>query len=145
MYAMNPPATPDPADAPRFFATVADLRAWYEANHRTCDRLWAGLYKKGTGLQTITIAEAIDQALCFGWIDGMKRTIDDKSYKIRFTPRRRRSQWSARNLARMEDLIAAGLVAEAGLAVWPGRDALARLKSRDARLSRCGRRVLRTE
>ncbi len=137
----RPPATADP---PRFFAAAAELRAWYEANHASHDVLWVGLYKKGTGLQTLTIADSIDQALCFGWIDGMKRTIDEKSYKVRFTPRRRRSSWSARNVARMEALIAAGQVTDAGLKAYPGAPALTELKDRDPGISRCGRPSLRT-
>ena len=99
-----------------FFPTSADLRAWYDENHDRFGELWVGYYKKGTGLPTVTIGESIDEALCFGWIDGLKRSVDEKSYKVRFTPRRRRSSWSERNLARMEKLIAAGLVSEAGLA-----------------------------
>ena len=109
---------PRPSAGMHFFPTPADLRAWYEENHDRFDELWVGLYKKGTGLPTVTVAEAIDEALCFGWIDGLKRSVDEKSYKLRFTPRRKRSSWSARNLARMEHLIEAGLVADAGLAAY---------------------------
>ena len=107
-----------PSAGPLFFPTPADLRAWFEANHDQAGELWLGLYKKGTGLPTVTIPEAIDEALCFGWIDGLKRSVDEKSYKLRFTPRRKRSSWSARNLGRMEELIAAGRVTEAGLAAY---------------------------
>lgn len=106
---------------PLFFPVAADLRAWYEENHDRYDELWVGLYKKGTGLPTVTMAGAIDEALCFGWIDGLKRSVDDKSYKLRFTPRRKRSNWSARNLKRMKALIAAGLVNETGLAAYQAR------------------------
>lgn len=101
-----------------FFPTPAHLRAWYEENNDRFGELWVGLYKKGTGLPTVTVAEAIDEALCFGWIDGLKRSVDEKSYKLRFTPRRKRSSWSARNVGRMEALIAAGQVDEAGLAAY---------------------------
>ncbi len=141
---MSNPVAPGNAEHPRFFATAAELRTWFRECHDAEEVLWVGLYKKGTGLQTVSIAQAIDQALCFGWIDGMKRTIDDKSYKIRFTPRRSRSSWSARNLARMEVLIEAGQVTAAGLAAYPGRDALAALEGRKPGVSRCGRPSVRT-
>ncbi len=112
-----------PSAGLHFFPTPAHLRAWYEENHDRFDELWVGYYKKGTGLPTVSIGESIDQALCFGWIDGLKRSVDDKSYKVRFTPRRRRSHWSERNLKRMEALVAAGQVTEAGLAAYPGPEA----------------------
>ena len=107
---------------PHFFPTPADLRAWFEANHDTVDVMWVGYYKKATKLPSITVGESVDAALCFGWIDGLKRTVDDKAYKIRFTPRRKRSHWSARNLGRMKQLLAQGVVAEAGLAAYERRD-----------------------
>ena len=116
--------SPAPSAGLHFFPTPAHLRAWYEENHDRFDELWVGYYKKATGLSTVTIGESIDQALCFGWIDGLKRSVDEKSYKVRFTPRRRRSRWSERNLKRMEALIEAGLVAEAGLAAYPGPEVL---------------------
>ena len=107
---------------PLFFPTPRDLRAWFEANHDKVDVMWVGYYKKATRLPSVTVGESVDAALCFGWIDGLKRTIDDKAYKIRFTPRRKRSHWSARNLARMKQLLAAGLVADPGLAAYERRD-----------------------
>lgn len=107
---------------PRFFPTPEDLRAWFEANHDKADVMWLGYYKKATRLPSVTWPESVDLALCFGWIDGLKRTVDDKAYKIRFTPRRRRSHWSARNLGRMERLLARGVVAAAGLAAYERRD-----------------------
>ena len=108
--------------SPRFFPTPADLRAWFAENHDKADEQWVGYYKKGSGLPSITWPESVDAALCFGWIDGIRKSIDDKSYKIRFTPRRRSSHWSARNLGRMEHLIAEGLVAEAGMAAYRKRE-----------------------
>lgn len=108
--------------SPRFFRTQADLRAWFEKNHDQGGELWVGYYKKGTGLPSVTWPESVDAALCFGWIDGLKRSVDEKSYTLRFTPRRRRSHWSARNLGRMKELIAEGLVAEPGLAAYGRRD-----------------------
>ena len=98
------------------------MRAWLEENHDRVDALWVGYYKKGTGLPSVTWPESVDEALCFGWIDGIRKSIDDRSYRIRFTPRRRGSHWSARNLGRMEHLMAEGLVAEAGLAAFRARD-----------------------
>ncbi len=117
---------PGTAADPRFFADSADLRAWFEENHDKATELWVGLYKKGTGLPGVTWPESVDTALCFGWIDGLKRSVDEKSYTLRFTPRRRRSNWSARNLGRMKHLIAEGLVAEAGLAAYERREPKAR-------------------
>ncbi len=110
------------AASPRFFRTQADLRAWFERNHDQCRELWVGYYKKGTGLPSVTWPESVDAALCFGWIDGLKRSIDERSYTLRFTPRRKRSNWSARNRGRMKVLIAEGLVTEAGMAAYERRD-----------------------
>ncbi len=108
-------------DSPRFFPTPPDLRAWFEEHHDTATELWVGYYKKATGLPGITWPESVDEALCFGWIDGIRKSVDDESYKIRFTPRRKGSHWSARNLGRMKHLIEASLVSEAGLAAYrPG-------------------------
>lgn len=118
---MKKPPAPGTDDGPRFFATPADLRAWFEENHDKATELWVGFYKKGTGLPGVTWPESVDAALCFGWIDGLKRSVDEKSYTLRFTPRRRRSNWSARNLGRMKHLIAEGLVAEAGWAAYERR------------------------
>ena len=109
-------------DNPRFFPTPPDLRAWFEEHHDTAAELWVGYYKKATGLPGITWPESVDEALCYGWIDGIRKSVDDESYKIRFTPRRKRSHWSARNLGRMNHLIEAGLVTEAGLAAYRARD-----------------------
>ena len=109
-------------DNPRFFPAPHDLRAWFKANHATTAELWVGYYKKATGLPSITWPESVDEALCFGWIDGIRKSVDGKSYKIRFTPRRKRSNWSARNLGRMTHLIEAAVVTEAGLAAYRDRD-----------------------
>ena len=100
----------------------ADLRAWFEAHHDSADELWVGYYKKATGIASIDWPESVDEALCFGWIDGIRKSIDEKSYRIRFTPRRKGSHWSARNLGRMKHLIEAGLVTEAGMAAYRARD-----------------------
>ena len=98
------------------------MRAWLEENHDRVDELWVGYYKKGTRLPSVTWPESVDEALCFGWIDGIRKSIDDRSYRIRFTPRRKGSHWSARNLGRMKRLVEAGLVAAPGLAAYERRD-----------------------
>ena len=111
-----------PPPGPVFFPTPPDLRNWFEAHHDSADELWVGYYKKATGIPSIDWPESVDEALCFGWIDGIRRSVDDESYKIRFTPRRKRSHWSARNLGRMKHLIEAGRVTEAGMAAYRARD-----------------------
>ena len=106
----------------RFFATPQDFRAWFEAHHADADELLVGFYKKGTGRPSITWPESVDEALCFGWIDGIRRRIDDESYSIRFTPRRTRSIWSAVNIRRAGELIAEGRMTPAGMAAFEARD-----------------------
>ncbi len=110
------------ATKPRFFKAPDQFRAWLEANHDQKDELVVGFYKKATGKPSITWAEAVDEALCFGWIDGRGRRIDEKSHTVRFTPRRRRSIWSSRNIGRVEALTAEGRMAPAGLAAFEARD-----------------------
>ena len=97
-----------------FFATPDAFRAWLVANHETADEQLVGYFKKGTGHPSITWPESVDQALCVGWIDGVRRRVDDERYSIRFTPRRARSIWSAVNIRRFGELDEAGLVLEAG-------------------------------
>ncbi len=105
-----------------FFETAQGFRAWLEKHHDTHDEIWVGLRKKASGLPSITYKEAVDVALCFGWIDGVMNGIDETSYRQRFTPRRKGSIWSAVNIARVEDLTRAGLMHPAGLAVFQNRD-----------------------
>ncbi len=107
---------------PTFFATPADFRAWLDAHHATADELWVGFHKKATGRPSITWPESVDQALCYGWIDGLRKRIDAESYVIRFTPRRPNSHWSAVNLKRVAELVEQGLMQPAGLAAYDGRD-----------------------
>ncbi len=102
------------AGAPLFFETAADFRRWLERNHDSADELLVGFWKKGTGRPSLDWPEARDQALCFGWIDGVRRSHGADSYEIRFTPRRAGSLWSKVNLGRVEALRAAGLMTEAG-------------------------------
>src|SRR6184192_4420829 len=96
---------------PMFFATPAAFRAWLERNHDKESELLVGFYKKGSGRPSMTWPESVDQALAFGWIDGVRRRIDDESYSIRFTPRRRGSIWSAVNIKRASELAKCGLMA----------------------------------
>jgi uncharacterized protein YdeI (YjbR/CyaY-like superfamily) len=107
---------------PRFFKTAAEWRAWLEKNHGAATEVWLGLRKKNSGLPSVTYRQAVDAALCFGWIDGIARGIDDKSYMQRFTPRTKRSTWSAANIARIGELKALGLMHPAGLAAFEQRD-----------------------
>ncbi len=106
-----------------FFPTPADLRAWFEEHHATARELWIGFYKTGTGKPSVTYPESVDEALCFGWIDGVRQRIDDVSYTNRFTPRQKRSTWSNVNIKRVEALIAQGRMHPAGLAVYEARSA----------------------
>ena len=108
---------------PTFFTTAAGFRAWLEANHATAGELLVGYYKVGTGRPSMTWPQSVDQALCFGWIDGIRRRIDDESYSIRFTPRRRGSHWSLVNVRRAMELSEQGLMTPAGLAAFAARDA----------------------
>ena len=108
---------------PRFFKTQDEFAAWLEKNHDRQDELWVGFYKKSSGRRSITWAEAVDVALRFGWIDGIRKSIDDESYMNRLTPRRARSNWSARNIKRVEELSDEGLMHPAGLRAFEARTA----------------------
>jgi uncharacterized protein YdeI (YjbR/CyaY-like superfamily) len=100
---------------PRFFATPADFRKWLTKHHVTARELWVGFYKRGTGKPSITWPESVEEALCAGWIDGVRKSINDESYVIRFTPRKATSTWSAVNLKKFQQLIREGRVLPAGL------------------------------
>lgn len=106
---------------PVFFATPADWRRWLAANHASCRELWVGFHKKDSGRPSVTWPEARDQALCFGWIDGVRRSLDETSYVNRFTPRRSSSHWSLVNLKRFRELKAQGLVRAPGLRAFEQR------------------------
>ena len=105
----------------RFFGSPEEWRAWLEEHHDREAELLVGYHKRGTGRTSMTWAESVDEALCFGWIDGVRRRIDDERYSIRFTPRRPRSRWSAVNVARVAELTAAGRMRPAGLAAFEAR------------------------
>jgi uncharacterized protein YdeI (YjbR/CyaY-like superfamily) len=107
---------------PHFFPSRAAWRAWLEKHHADSKELWVGLYKVDSGRPSITWPEAVDAALCFGWIDGVRKSVDDISYKIRFTPRKPRSVWSAVNVRRATALSARGLMHPAGLAAFQKRE-----------------------
>ena len=106
---------------PVFFESPSELRAWLEKNHASEDELFVGFHRKASGKPTITWPEAVDEALCFGWIDGVRKGVNDTSYMIRFTPRRARSVWSAVNIDRAHELKRRGLMTPAGLAAFERR------------------------
>ena len=106
---------------PTFFATPGEWRAWLEKNHASKSEVLVGFHRKASGLPTMTWSEAVDQALCFGWIDGVRRSIDETSYYNRFTPRRPNSNWSAINIKKVEQLTKQGLMHFAGLAAFERR------------------------
>jgi uncharacterized protein YdeI (YjbR/CyaY-like superfamily) len=103
---------------PRFFGTGADWRDWLAANHATAPELLVGFQKRGSGKPSMTWPESVDEALCFGWIDGVRRRIDDEAYSIRFTPRKPGGIWSRVNIRRFAELKAEGRVAPAGQAAF---------------------------
>lgn len=105
-----------------FFPTPSDFRRWLAEHHDDVDELWVGYYKKGTGKPSMTWPESVDEALCYGWIDGLRRSIDEDSYQIRFTPRRKGSHWSRVNLGRVAALIDEGRMTPKGLAAYQARD-----------------------
>jgi len=107
---------------PTFFESPAAFRNWLEKNHDKAAELLVGFYKKGSGKPSMTWQESVDQALCFGWIDGVRRRIDDASYSIRFTPRRKESIWSAVNIRRATELTNLGSMCPAGVRAFELRD-----------------------
>lgn len=106
---------------PTFFKTQADFRQWLTDNHNKEKELLVGFYKTGSGKESITWPQSVDEALCFGWIDGVRKSVDAESYTIRFTPRKPNSIWSAVNIDKMEKLIARKLVKPEGLAAFEKR------------------------
>ncbi len=107
--------------SPVFFKTANDFREWLEKNHAKATELLVGYHKKGSGLPSITWPESVKQALCFGWIDGVRRSVDWLSYTIRFTPRKPTSTWSAINIKLVEKLIGEGRMHPAGMAAFKAR------------------------
>jgi uncharacterized protein YdeI (YjbR/CyaY-like superfamily) len=111
----------DDKPQPRFFATPEALRKWMHANHEKKSEQWIGFYKTNSGKPSITWPEAVDEALCVGWIDGVRKSLGEDSYMIRFTPRKATSTWSAVNQRRMAVLTAENRVLPAGLAAFEQR------------------------
>jgi uncharacterized protein YdeI (YjbR/CyaY-like superfamily) len=107
---------------PTYLASAAAFRAWLEEHHASAPELLVGFHRVGSGQPSMVYQEALDQALCYGWIDGVRRRVDDQRWTIRFTPRRRGSYWSEVNTRRAEELIALGLMRPAGLAAFEARD-----------------------
>jgi len=105
-----------------FFDSPSKLRAWLQKHHKTANELWVGFYKKATRKPSITWQEAVDEALCFGWIDGIRKSVDADSFTNRFTPRRRGSVWSAVNTRRAVELLQEGRMRPAGRAAFEARD-----------------------
>ncbi len=133
---------------PTFFTDPDALRAWFEVHHATTPEILIGFHRKGSGRPSITWPEAVDEALCVGWIDGVRRSIDSDSYSIRFTPRRPRSTWSAVNVKRVGELVAAGRMKPEGLRAFeeraPERTGIYAYERRhDARLERGEERQFR--
>ena len=110
------------ASTPTFFKSGAQFRAWLEKHHSRRDELLVGFYKTGSGKGGMTYRQALDEALCYGWIDGVRRNYTPDSYTIRFTPRKSRSHWSRINITRAHELKAAGLMHDVGLAAFERRD-----------------------
>jgi len=106
---------------PKFFRTPADFRAWLEKHHASALELLVGFYKRESGKPSIPWHESVGEALCFGWIDAIRRRVDDASYTIRFTPRRRESVWSAVNLERARSLAAEDRMRPVGLKAFEAR------------------------
>ena len=105
----------------RFFATPAELRDWFDANHLTEDELWLGYYKKASGRPSVDWSQVVDECLCVGWIDGVRKSIDDEVSVQRLTPRRKGSTWSAINVAKVATLTEEGRMRPAGLAAFAAR------------------------
>jgi uncharacterized protein YdeI (YjbR/CyaY-like superfamily) len=107
---------------PTFFRTPAQFRRWLEKHHAAVRELWVGFYKAGSGRGGLTYKEALDEALCFGWIDGVRRKLDDDAFVQRFTPRTAKSYWSAVNITRARQLQKVGRMHAAGTAAFERRD-----------------------
>jgi uncharacterized protein YdeI (YjbR/CyaY-like superfamily) len=114
---------PPTSKTPTFFETPAAFRKWLQRHHKTADEIWVGYYKKQSGKRSMTYHESLDEALCFGWIDGIRKSVDAVSYMNRFTPRRAGSFWSATNTRRAAELIEEGRMRPPGRKSFDARDA----------------------
>jgi uncharacterized protein YdeI (YjbR/CyaY-like superfamily) len=113
---------PKSAERPVFFPTQESLRRWYRSSHQRASALWLGFHKVHTGKPSVTYREALDEALCFGWIDGVRRSLGADAWSIRFLPRVRKANWSLVNIRRARELIAEGRMSAAGLQAFEHRD-----------------------
>jgi uncharacterized protein YdeI (YjbR/CyaY-like superfamily) len=109
------------ASVEKYFKSASEFRRWLAVNHARASELWVGFFKKGSGKSGLTYPEAVDEALCFGWIDGLKKRVDDLSYTHRFTPRKVKSTWSRINIQHVERLKRAGRMTAAGLKAYAAR------------------------
>jgi uncharacterized protein YdeI (YjbR/CyaY-like superfamily) len=107
----------------QFFGTQAELRKWFDRNHDKISEIWIGYYKRSTGKESITWDESVEVAICFGWIDGIRKSIDGEAYKIRFTPRNPSSIWSVKNIRTAEKMIREGLMTPVGMELFNKRKA----------------------
>jgi len=107
---------------PKFFRSAREFRAWLDENHDRVQELWVGFRKKGSGEASITYPEALDEALCYGWIDGVRKKVSEQSYTIRFTPRRAKSYWSAINIRRAKELTKLGQMRAPGTRAFQERE-----------------------
>lgn len=107
---------------PTFFATQSDFRKWLEKYHNKATELFVGFYKVDSGKPSITWTQSVDEAICFGWIDGVRKSLDNSSYCIRFTPRKPKSIWSAVNIKKVAKLTKQGLMTSAGVAIFEKRE-----------------------
>ena len=107
---------------PKFFKDQAELRKWFAKNHQDERELWLGFYKVGSGKPSVTWSQSVDEAICVGWIDGIRKTIDDHSYMIRFTPRKPKSIWSDINIDKVKELTKRHLMQPAGIAAFKKRE-----------------------
>ena len=106
----------------KYFRSASEFRRWLEVNHARLSEIWVGFFKKYSGKDGLTYAEAVDEALCFGWIDGLKKRVDELSYTHRFTPRKPKSNWSRINIQHVERLKKAGRMTPAGLEAYAARE-----------------------
>jgi uncharacterized protein YdeI (YjbR/CyaY-like superfamily) len=130
-----------------FFSSSADFRRWLLGNHKRVDEIWVGFHKKSTGRDSITYLQALDEALCYGWIDGIRKSVNPAAYCVRFTPRKPKSQWSAVNIKRAEQLRAAGRMQPTGRKAFASAKHQPRAYSyeqrREATLDKEGERMFR--
>jgi uncharacterized protein YdeI (YjbR/CyaY-like superfamily) len=107
---------------PLFFSSQSLLRSWFEKNHKKKSELWLGFYKVGSGKPSVTWPESVDEAICFGWIDGIRKSLGEDSYVIRFTPRKPKSIWSVVNINKVSTLTKSGMMKPEGLAAFAKRE-----------------------